>query len=404
MKRRFGLLPGVLLALLLTACGGGDTPPEGLQTDLTALTLPETVRVAALGEASHGVKEYQELKAQVFQALVQNNGCRSFIIEGDFARAHTVDAYIHGGDGTAQEAAAQIGFRIYCTQEMADLLTWMRDYNETAPEGQDLHFYGMDIQQVDAGKAYLFQVLEEAAPTLKTACEPALDFLTDDTLYELNSAEFAQGKAALDELLSALDAEQASIEAAVGPETFAFARECANSLRACCDVRGAPPLQYNTLRDQYMAEKVQWYLNQGDGSLLFINGHNGHIGKTSATPYRCLGQHLSESLGDAYFAIGTEAAVTTYNAQNDDGSFQEVTVENENALTDLTQQTETGWYYADAASAAGPLAQALAEKQSMTSLNVGVALIYTVKAVPAELYDGVVVFREVSPTTLLFAE
>lgn len=81
MKR---VLPLFLLVGLLSACGGGTTALESVQTDLSAITVPEGVSVAAVGEASHGVKEYQEMKAQVFQALVKNNGCRTFIIDEQY--------------------------------------------------------------------------------------------------------------------------------------------------------------------------------------------------------------------------------------------------------------------------------------------------------------------------------
>lgn len=395
MKR---VLPLFLLVVLLSACGGGTAALEDVQTDLSTIAVPEGVSVAALGEASHGVKEYQEMKAQVFQALVENNGCRTFIIEGDFGSALKVDAYIHGGEGTAQETAAQIGFRIYRTQEMADLLTWMREYNETAPEGEDLHFRGMDIQQADSSKAYLFQTLEQGAPALAETYQDQLAFLRDEVMFDLSAEEFAQGRAAAEALVKDMDAARSEIEAAAGTEGFAFARECAYSLYACCDVRGAPDLQYNALRDQYMAKKIQWYLEQGDGSLLFINGHNGHIGKHSTAGYVCLGQHLSETLGEGYFAIGTDAAVTSYNAQGNDGSFTEITVENENALTKLAQ--ETGCYYVDFQKA-GPDWQSLCgETQAMTAMNVGFSPIYTVRAVPEEVYDGMIVFETVSPSTL----
>ncbi len=396
MKRGCLLLP--LLLLCLSGCGRGAVLDD-VQTDLSTLTVPDSVSVAALGEASHGVKEYQEMKAQVFQALVKNNGCRTFIIEGDFGSALAVDEYIHGGDGTAQEAAAQIGFRIYRTQEMADLLAWMREYNQSAPEGEDLHFRGMDFQQVDGSKAYLFQVLEQGAPQLGAAYQERLSFLTDDTLFDQTPEDFAQGKTVAEELLQAMDAVQEELELAVGAEAFAYARECANSLRACCVLRGGPDLQYNTLRDQYMAEKVQWYLDQGDGSLLFLNGHNGHIGKHSTAGYVCLGQHLSEELGEAYFAIGTDAAVTSYNAQGNDGSFTETTVENENDLTALAQETEEGRYYVDFRTAGPDWEPLCTQEQAMSAMNVGFSPIAAVKAVPGEVYDGMIVFHTVTPTT-----
>lgn len=423
MKKRLLLL--LLACLLLTACG--EQNPEDMwapwvpeapsldlvQTSLDGLTVPEGVKVVGLGEASHGVKEYQEMKGAVFQALVENNGCRSFIIEGDFGSAIAVDEYIHGGEGTAQEAANQIGFRIYRTQEMADILTWMRQYNETAPEGEDLHFYGMDIQWADASKDYLFQVLDRVPPALGEKVQgfrERLEFLNDDDMFDLTAQEFEQGTAVVQELLEAMDAAQGEMTAAVGERAFAFARECAHSLSECCTVRGASNLQYNELRDIFMAKKVQWYLDQGDGSLLFINGHNGHIAKEGETTYTSLGENLWIDLQGAYFAIGTNAAVTAYNAQGEDGSFTEVTVENNDPLTrlatELKQEQGAPWYYADfsAVRKDSNWEKLLSQTWSMTSLNVGVSILNTGRIVPEKAYDGMIVFDTVSPTTLKLDE
>ena len=62
------------------------------------------------------------MKSDIFKALVQSNGCQTFIIEGDFGGALKVDTYINGGSGSAEEVVKEIGFSIYHTQEMVDLI------------------------------------------------------------------------------------------------------------------------------------------------------------------------------------------------------------------------------------------------------------------------------------------
>ncbi|NSG06382.1 erythromycin esterase family protein [Blautia obeum] len=41
-----------------------------------------------------------------------------------------------------------MGFSIYRTEEMAELISYMRQYNESALEGEDLRFYGFDMQRI----------------------------------------------------------------------------------------------------------------------------------------------------------------------------------------------------------------------------------------------------------------
>ena len=408
MRKKAVCTMAMMLGLisLFTGCGK-DTAAnmELTRTDVSTITVPEDVLVVGLGESSHGVKEYQEMKADVFQALVQNNGCRTFVIEGDFGNALKVNAYIHGGEGTAEEAAALIGFRIYCTEEMETLLQWMRTYNETAPEGEDLNFYGMDMQWADSSKEYVFDILEQAVPGAASEYEEALAFLNDDDMYDISTETFAQGMPVAEKLIQEVDNAEAVIVEAFGSETFAFARECARSIYNCCDIRKSDS-EYNEIRDGHMAEKVEWFLEHGDGSLIFINGHNGHIGRMDATLYyNCLGKLLYEELGDGYFAIGTDAEVTVFNSQTDDG-FEEKKVQNSNDLNALAAGNNGNYYYVDFSTAEedNDWNEILSKKQSITSLNVGgptiIKSFYTTEIIPIDTFDGMIIYDKVSPTTL----
>ena len=108
---------------------------------ISEIAIPDNTRIIALGEATHGNREFQQLKLDVFQIMVEQYGVRAFALEGDYGGCEAVNRYIHGGDGTAKEAAGAIGFAIYRTDEMEDLISWMRSYNETAAEGDDIRFY-----------------------------------------------------------------------------------------------------------------------------------------------------------------------------------------------------------------------------------------------------------------------
>lgn len=408
LKKKFICSIAIVSCFIAFIAGCGNKTVEAdmdlTQTDVSAIAVPKDVQVVGLGEASHGVKEYQEMKAKVFQALVANNGCRTFVIEGDFGNALKVDEYIHGGKGTAKKAAAQIGFRIYRTEEMESLIEWMRTYNETAEEGADLHFYGMDMQWADSSKEYVFRVLEQISPNSSTQYREALAFLNDDEMYDISSKAFEQGLPVTKKLIQEVDNAEKDIVETLGSETFAFARECACSLYNCCDIRKSDR-KYNAVRDSHMAEKVQWFIEHGDGSVIFINGHNGHIGKVNTANYDCLGKLLTQQLGDSYFAIGTDAGVTSFNSQTDSG-FKELKVKNQNDLTALAAKIEQEYYYVDfgTASVDDTWNSIISDTQRMTSLNVTVVTtakaFYTIQAIPNKMFNAMIVFDEVSPTTL----
>lgn len=312
-RHRGKRVTALVLALAMAFCAGCGTRGAAItadtslcQTNISEISVPDTVKIVGLGEASHGVSEYHQMKSEVFQALVANNGCRTFIIEGDFGGCLAVEDYIHGGEGTAKEALSQIGFGIYKTEELAELVDWMRSYNTTAEAGMDLHFYGMDMQRYDNNKKYLFEVLEKADAALYDQYQTAFVNLTDEARSNLEKDVLEQGKSNALNLLEELDKREADITAVVGEEAFAVARECANSIYESSELC-ASGTDYNTLRDGHMAEKVDWFVTHGDGSMLFINGHNGHISKT-ASAYCSLGAAIAEEYGDGYFCIGTDAA------------------------------------------------------------------------------------------------
>lgn len=402
----------VTVLFIITGCGKNTSAVamdvSVLQTDVSKITVPQNVQIVGLGEASHGVKEYQQMKPEVFQALVNNNGCNTFIIEGDFGGALKVDAYIHGGEGNAQEIVSEIGFAIYRTREMAELIEWMRSYNETAHEGEDLHFYGMDMQRYDNNKEYLFAVLDKATPELSEKYKELFHDLTDEGRLNLDGDTLDKAKTDALALITEMDGAKEEMINVVGKEDFDFARECANTIYACSDVLGSSNMDYNTLQDNYMFEKLEWFMQRADG-LLFVNGHNGHIGKKSVANYTCLGELLSNSIGENYFAIGTDAMNTQFNSQDNAGGFSVMEVSNRNVLNSQLENMDSNLYYVDFSKATqnAEWQNTLSSKQKITALNVGIAQwqkasdkFYTTSVVPEDTFDGMIVFKDVSPTTL----
>ena len=92
---------------------------------VSELTVPDEVQIVALGEATHGNKEFQQLRLDVLQVLVEKYGVRAFALEGDFGGCEAINRYIHGEGGTAAEALSATGFAIYRTEEMENLVEWI---------------------------------------------------------------------------------------------------------------------------------------------------------------------------------------------------------------------------------------------------------------------------------------
>ena len=130
-KKRSLLLMAISLFVLLTGCGRGEAVDEADQyiSPIEQIDIPDHVKVIGLGEATHGNIEFQELKKDVFEALVKNENVRVFVLEGDFGGGQQVNQFILTGEGTAEEVVNGLDYGIYKTEQMVDLVQWMHDYN-----------------------------------------------------------------------------------------------------------------------------------------------------------------------------------------------------------------------------------------------------------------------------------
>ncbi|MGW2156753.1 erythromycin esterase family protein [Nonomuraea sp. NPDC001699] len=149
---------------------------------LTAL-LPPGVRVLGLGEPTHGVEAFLELRNELFRHLVEHEGYRSIAIESDCLAGLAADAYVTGGAGTLDEAMSR-GFShgFGASAANRELLRWMRARNERRPPREPLRFDGFDAPVEITGPA----APRPALTALYDHLAPHLDLpLTRDALDAL---------------------------------------------------------------------------------------------------------------------------------------------------------------------------------------------------------------------------
>lgn len=80
---------------------------------------------------------------------------------------------------------------------------------------------------------------------------------------------------------------------------------------------------YFTLRDQFMAENVQWILDhEGINSKIMLWAHNGHISKSTFSEQfksKAMGYYLKEMYGKQYYPIGFDFNKGSFRAIGDKG-------------------------------------------------------------------------------------
>lgn len=377
--------------------------------DVSSLRIPDGVKIVGVGEASHGSKEYQELKGEVFKTLVAQGKAKTFAIEGDFGGSLVVNDYIHGGEGTAADAAAAIGFGIYRTEEIASIIQWMRDYNDKAEDGDDLNFMGFDFQRVDASKAYISRLLNMAAPALLAKYKPTLDIMNDDNRLDVAKDDLTKIKTAALGLVDDMDAAKDQLVAASDEDTVSYARQAAVSIAQYMDALLVPEAEYNSARDPLMRDKIKWLVERDGDKVLYINAHNGHVQKINTSGYDPLGKYLADDYGDSYYVIGSDAGKTSFNSQTDDG-FRVVSVSLDSGFTSQLKSSDREFYFVEFSKVKDdPVWQQIIHKdQAVTALNVFVldwqtyfSPFYAVALNPSEAFDAMAIYKEVHPSTLL---
>ena len=395
----------VIAALVFTHFGGFGTgesaSPEALANyagTVEDIVVPEGVTVVALGEATHGNAEFQRLKLDVFKHLVERYNVRALALEGDYGGCEQVNRYIHGGAGTAREAAAAIGFAIYRTDEMAALISYMRDYNDTAAQGDDLRFYGFDMQRCLACIRFLAEACDGLGIDTK-----ALTALADDE----NWSDAFDTAARIETITKVKDA---LISKGGSPEAIHFA----DSLLQNCQLQTVDAVGYGDLRDTLMAENIAWIADrerEAGYTRIFVTAHNGHVARWGTND---MGKHLAEALGRQYYVIGTDFYKTRCNMPSGANGKRTVqTFYSYDPLAKAAKRAGLALCYVDFRKAAESpeLAPYVSDYHYMGSLGEGYSLLmrllppsYRIFQPPATLYDGMIFVADASPTEILSAE
>jgi erythromycin esterase len=268
--------------------------------DLAALGKAlDGVRVVGLGEATHGTREFFQLKHRLFEYLVTELGYSVLAMEASESAAPAVDAFVRDGVGDAASVVAGLGFWTWRTEEVVALVEWMRSYNSGRPAAEQIGFVGIDPQRCAASVSVVREFLSESVPDRLAAFDEGFSFLAD-----------AQPGSAPDpSRLVVREAEQLiAFLAAKGAdeEVLRHARilERAGDLVCRAKEHKDPAETLFAVRDAYLAEAVVRLADEDPSRRIAVWAHNGHLAASrQSAELRPMGQHLRERFGAEYYAL-----------------------------------------------------------------------------------------------------
>ena len=282
--------------------------------------------VVALGEGTHGSKEFFQFKHRMLEFLVEEKGFTVFAMEAGFGEATALNDFILNGTGDPQTALWDMLYWEWYTQEVLDMVLWMRQYNLDPSHVNKVKFYGFDMQFSSANTASTLAYLQLVDPAYAASAGTALEkFKTED--WWTKQAYYQQGDdakradaQAIASVLARFDAEEAGYSAITGEKAWALARRHVFVLAQCQRFQAIPWSDLhgeNEARDASMAENALWIEDfEGPGAKTVLWAHNLHVSFDAAEHgYDTMGSILKAELGPDLLVLGLEFNQGGFQAQ-----------------------------------------------------------------------------------------
>ena len=108
-------------------------------------------RIVELGEATHGAREFFQLKRRMLEFLATEMGFRNFSIEATMPEAYRLNDFVLRGEGDPAKLLKGMYFWKWDTEELLNMIRWMREFNQSG-KGR-LEFTGFDMPVQNFGTA-----------------------------------------------------------------------------------------------------------------------------------------------------------------------------------------------------------------------------------------------------------
>jgi len=269
---------------------------------ISSIDINDDVKLIGLGEATHGNVEFQQLKLDVLKTLVEKENIKGFAMEIDYGEGVIIDNYIKGSsDLTIDEIMSHISFDIYRTEDIKNIIEWMKDYNSN--HNNELSFYGFDLQNPDQDLYVVTDFIKtNNIEPLYQYCESIDAYINGEFTFkdEAMIKTFEDIKYIQEELINVEEYKELSGYQQVLNciDNVFYAKELAATSSSDSTL-----VSYGEYRDSKMCERILGILSNDEK--LMITAHNGHVGYAGSY-VKTMGAYLKEALNDEYFVIGTD--------------------------------------------------------------------------------------------------
>lgn len=295
----------IRLATVEAGCGSADLQP--------LKRVIGSARIVALGEATHGTREFFQLKHRLLEFLVTEMGFTTFAIEANWPESLAVNDYVLHGRGDPAKVLAGLHFWTWNTEEVLDQIHWMRRYNVHNTHKTKVIFAGFDAQFTALAATTIKGYLTRVDPAFAAEISPRLMLFEKECrdYSALSEADVDVLHSTVQDLAERLLAEKRTCVARSTVQDWLLACQHARILRQVDEQRrtGDDAKTRYMIRDQAMAENVAWILeNEGPRCKMVVWAHNGHVARDPRGIFdgmvESMGMHLARRFDPELVVVG----------------------------------------------------------------------------------------------------
>ncbi len=288
------------------------SPLELIDEDFKCLEYLSDCKIVGLGEATHGTKEFFQLKHRIFRYLVENYGYKIFAFECDMGESYYIDNYVITGEGDIDDIMInKMIFWTWCTDEVKNLLIWMKEYNEDKADEDKIHFIGVDCQYLSYQSDVIIDYFNRSNVSISSDC---LNFLNEikqvdwnilDYFSNINLSKKEEIDQNVDKLITSMEKLKDEFISTSSEFEYQFIKRMALNIKQVNDHYYSMINENIMKRDFYMAQNTLWLNNLlNNNNKIALWAHNGHV--RNSGPYSgfgSLGFHLKDELNESYQII-----------------------------------------------------------------------------------------------------
>jgi erythromycin esterase-like protein len=275
-----------------------DAIPIASARDLDPLLeMIGDARYVLLGEASHGTSDFYQWRADISKRLIRERGFTLIGVEGDWPDCYRVNRFIRSyPDSGASARDVLHAFSrwptwLWANDDLVELATWLRRYNNAVPAERQVGFYGLDVYSLYESMAAVVEYLERVDPAAAQAARRAYRCFEPygEDVQEYARATVLVPTSCEDEAVTMLQALRARAPAYTEDGRDAYFNAEQNALIARNGelyyrtmVRGGA-MSWN-VRDHHMADTLERLMaHHGPAAKAIVWAHNTHVGDARFT-------------------------------------------------------------------------------------------------------------------------